>query len=170
MIRAAFVRLLVLVSAVTLGLGLVGPCMTIETGFGRFDGWVRLFEPDAIREQHTTYSLLGGILQLLGRGELFVGGILLAFSAVFPTLKLGLLAYGNEVLAGGGRAGLLLRAAGHAGKFSMLDVTVAALLVLAIKGIPGRTELRLEWGLYAFAASVLLSLVASLLLPAPARG
>ena len=165
MFRPALIRLLVLVSAVTLGVGLIGPAMTIETGFGRFDGWIRLFEPGAIREQHMTYALLGGILTLIDRGELLIGGILLAFSAVFPTLKLALLAAGNETLARGGRSGVLLRLAGHAGKFSMLDVTVAAFLVLAIKGLPGRSELRLEWGLYAFAASVLLSLAASLLLP-----
>ena len=164
-LRHGIVRLFVLVSAVALGYGLIAPCMTLETGFGKFDGWIRLLQPRAFGERVTTYSLLGGILELLRRGETFIGGILLVFSCVFPTLKLGLLAYGNELLARGGRSGLMLRLANHAGKFSMLDVTVLALLVLAVKGLPGRSELRLEWGIYAFAASVLLSLLASLLLP-----
>jgi uncharacterized paraquat-inducible protein A len=61
-------------------------------------------------------------------------------------------------------AGRLFRLAHHTGKFSMLDVMVLALLVIAIKGLPGKSSLRIEWGVWAFAASVVLSLLISLLL------
>lgn len=50
----------------------------------------------------------------------------------------------------------------HAGKFSMLDVMVIAVLVVAIKALPGGTKIALGWGLFAFAGSVLLSMIASL--------
>ena len=167
--KTRLVRMLVLPAAVLLGLGLVAPCMTIETSFGRYDGWLRLIAPEMLAEQIVTYSLLGGILKLIETGDLWIGLILLAFSVCFPTVKLAVMAYANEVVRRGGTGGLPLRLAHHAGKFSMLDVTVLGLFILVIKGLPGRSELRLEWGIWAFTASVLLSLVASLLLASSER-
>ncbi len=158
------VRPMVLLAAVLLGLGLVAPAMTIETSFGRYDGWLRLLAPEMVREERSTYSLLGGIFELMEHGSVALGLLLLAFSCVFPTLKLMLMAWATETLARNRPAGRLMSLAHHAGKFSMLDVLVVALLILAIKGMPGSSELRLELGVWAFAGSVLLSLVASLLL------
>lgn len=158
------IRLLVLTSAALLGLGLVAPSMTITTSFGRYDGWLRLIAPEMIREEQVTYSLLGGILTLIELGNVGIGLLLVAFTCVFPTLKLMLMAWAIQTLMAGRRAGRLLSLAHHAGKFSMLDVLVLALLILVIKGLPGSSELWLEWGVWAFAASVILSLIASLLL------
>lgn len=158
------IRLLVLSSAALLGLGLVAPAMTITTSFGRYDGWLRLIAPEMIREEQVSYSLLGGIVTLFDLGDVALGVLLLAFTCVFPTLKLMLMGWAAQTLMDGRRAGRLLSLAHHAGKFSMLDVMVLALLILAIKGLPGSSELRLEWGVWSFAASVLLSLIASLLL------
>ena len=158
------VRFLVFTSAALLGLGLVAPAMHVSTSFGRYDGWVRLVANDLVRQKEATYSLLGGIVTLIRGREAWVGWVLLAFSVIFPTLKLATMAGATETLARGGRGGLFLAFAHHAGKFSMLDVLVVALLILAVKGLPGASDLRSEWGLWAFAASVLLSLIASLLL------
>jgi paraquat-inducible protein A len=157
------VRLLVLVAAGLLGVGLVAPCMTIVTSFGRYEGWLRLLAPDMLQEEPSTYSLLGGIIAIMRHDNLGLGLLLLAFSCVFPTLKLMLMAWSNEALAVGRPAGLMFRLAHHSGKFSMLDVMVLALLVIAIKGLPG-SRVRIEWGVAAFAASVVLSLLISLLL------
>lgn len=156
------VRALVLIAAAFLGIGLVAPCMSIVTNFGRYEGWLRLLAPDMVRGQQE-YSLLGGIFAIMQNGNVALGLLLLAFSCVFPTLKLMLMAWTNEALAQGRPAGRMFRLAHHAGKFSMLDVMVLALLVIAIKGLPS-SELRLEWGVWAFAGSVVLSLVISLLL------
>jgi uncharacterized paraquat-inducible protein A len=52
----------------------------------------------------------------------------------------------------------------HAGKFSMLDVFVVGLIVLAIKGLPGGSRVTLGWGVAAFAASVILSMVAAIII------
>jgi paraquat-inducible protein A len=158
------VRPLVLASAALLGIGLVAPSMTILTSFGRYEGWVKLLAPEMAREQQSTYSLLGGIIAIMEHGNALLGLLLLAFSCVFPTLKLMLMAWANEAVAQGRAAGRLFRLAHHAGKFSMLDVMVLALLVIAIKGLPGGSELRLRWGVWAFAGSVVLSLLISLLL------
>ena len=157
-------RLLILLAAGALGIGLTAPCMTIITSFGRYDGWLRLLAPEMVEEQQSTYSLLSGIIAIMQHTSVALGLLLLAFSCVFPTLKLMLMAFANEKLAAGHPAGLMFRLAHHAGKFSMLDVMVLALLVIAIKGMPGESELRLRWGVWAFAASVVLSLVISLLL------
>ena len=161
----ATLRLLVLTAAALLGIGLVAPAMTITTSFGRYDSWVRLVASDLLQNQPATYSLLGGILTLIRGGQdLWIGLILLLFSVCFPTLKLMTMAGATETLSRGGRGGAFLWLAHHSGKFSMLDVLVLAMLVLAIKGLPGSSELALRWGVWAFAASVLLSLIASLLL------
>jgi hypothetical protein len=40
----------------------------------------------------------------------------------------------------------------------MLDILVIAILVLAIKGLPGGTSIRLSWGVFAFTAAVVFSM------------
>jgi paraquat-inducible protein A len=149
-------------SAIMLGFGLVGPCMTIVPNFGEFDSWIRLLKPSA--GQVSSYSVLSGILAMIDHGNVGIGLLLLFFSFIFPTLKLAVMASAVPVLAGGRPAGWLLTAAHHTGKFSMLDVIVLALIVIAIKGLPGNTEVQLGWGVWAFAGSVVTSIIASMLL------
>ena len=147
-------------SAVLLGVGLAGPCMAVEPAFGKMEGWVRLLKPDLARP--TRYSVFGGIVTLIQNGNLALGVLLLAFSVVFPTVKLGVMAGATAALADGRSSGALMGLAHHAGKFSMLDVFVVGLLVLAIKGLPGGSKVTLGWGVAAFAGSVVLSILASL--------
>ncbi|MBC7783704.1 MAG: paraquat-inducible protein A [Burkholderiales bacterium] len=155
-------RLTILLAAVLLGIGLVAPCMRIVPHFGAYDSWVRLLRPSMGRTSE--YSVLSGILTMIEQRHLGVGLVLLFFSCVFPTLKLAVMAWGVESLARGKRTGPLLQMAHHTGKFSMLDVLVLALIVIAIKGLPGSTEVQLGWGVWMFATSVVLSLLASILL------
>jgi paraquat-inducible protein A len=157
--RAALwsVRGVIAVSAVLLGAGLAGPCMAIEPSFGKYDGWVRLLKPDLARP--TRYSVFGGILALIENGNAALGLMLMAFSVVFPTVKLAVMAGATSALAVGRPSGALMKLAHHTGKFSMLDVFVVGLIVLAIKGLPGGSRITLGWGVGAFAASVVLSLI-----------
>ena len=154
---------LIAAAGALLGVGVTAPAMTLTTSFGKYDGWVRLLASDLAREQQTTYSLLSGILKLMETSP-GIGVLLIVFTCLFPAAKLVLMAAGTETLRRGGRAGTLVKLVHHAGKFSMLDVLVLAMLVLAIKGLPGTSELTLGLGIWLFAASVLLSLVASLLM------
>jgi paraquat-inducible protein A len=156
------VRALILASAVLLGAGLAGPCMAIEPAFGTLDGWVRLLKPAMARP--TRYSVIGGITTLVHNGSVALGVLLLAFSVVFPTLKLAVMAAATSALAEGHPPGPLMKLAHHAGKFSMLDVFVVGLIVLAIKGLPGGSRVTLGWGVAAFSASVLLSIVAAMVI------
>ena len=160
----AIARLLVLPAAALLGLGLIAPAMTITSTLGYVEGWLRVFQPSALPDSPVTYSLIGGIRALWDSGDQIIAGVLFAFSVVFPSLKLATMSYAIETLARGGRGGWLMKLGHHVGKFSMLDVMVVALLVLAVKGMPGNTEVTMQWGLYAFGASVLLSLIASLVI------
>src|SRR5205085_8534755 len=105
-------RVLVVASAVLLGAGLAGPCMAIEPAFGALDGWVRLLKPAMARP--TQYSVFGGISTLIHNGSVALGLLLLAFSVVFPTLKLGVMAAATADLARGRPAGPLMRLAHHA--------------------------------------------------------
>lgn len=153
---------MLLVAAVLLGAGLVAPAMTVQPAFGKFDSWVRLLEPDATRP--TTYSLLGGIRALIDHGDVAIGLLLLGFSVIFPIVKLSLMSWSAARLEAGVAGGTALTLAQHSGKFSMLDVLVVAMLVLAIKGLPGGSTLTLRVGVWLFAASVGISLVVAILL------
>ena len=157
--RRAVARALLVASSALLGVGLTGPCLTIVPKFGRWEGWVRLLDPAEARP--TTYSVLGGIGALFEHGSAGLAALLFAFSVVFPAAKLALLAATTAAAPGGsGTSSAVLRLSHHAGKFSMLDVFVVALVVLAVKGLPGRSEAVVGWGVYAFSASVLLSIAA----------
>ncbi|MGB0767247.1 MAG: paraquat-inducible protein A [Phycisphaeraceae bacterium] len=160
--QALWVRLLLVPASVLLGLGLVSPCMTIQPSMGSgVDTWLRLLKPDEL--EPSTYSILGGILELMRSDSLWLGMLLFAFSVVFPSIKLATLWWGVSALGRGEPGGAALWLTHHAGKFSMLDVMVIAVFILAVKGLPGDTAVRIDWGLFAFAGSVVLSIVASIL-------
>src|SRR5438093_453398 len=97
--RAAlwWVRGLVVASALLLGAGLAGPCMAVQPAFGKLDGWVRLLKPDLARP--TRYSVIGGIVTLIQNGYAALGLLLLAFSVLFPTVKLALMSGSTAALS-----------------------------------------------------------------------
>lgn len=136
-------RLLVLLALALLGVGLVAPIITLEKFL--------LVE--------NTFSVLSGIYQLLREGHWFLLVIIAGFSVLLPVLKLYVL---HRLLGRQCRSADHLRRYLHwmhlYGKWSMLDVFVVAVLVVAVKlGAIAQVEMR--YGLYAFAASVLLTMV-----------
>ncbi len=141
---------------ILLGVGLAAPCMTIEPRMGRHStlgAWLGLID-----DPHT-YSILTGIEALLRGDGPWIGAILLLFSVLFPIAKLIAL----RVAVGEERRGTprnpTHRLLGKLGKYSMADVFVVALLVVASKSFPGGTRVHLRWGLYAFAAAALLTML-----------
>lgn len=162
MMRASIFVGLLLLSALLLGLGLIGPCMTVIPHYGGFDSWIRLLRPSA--SEPTSYSILSGIIVLLQGRHVAIGVVLLVFSVIFPTLKLAMMAWALPDLLQDQHTSVWLKLVHHCGKFSMLDVMVLAWIVIAVKGLPGNTEVRLGWGVWAFCGSVLLSLTISVLL------
>ena len=133
---------LLVVTAIMLALGLSAPILTLEKFF--------IIE--------NTFSIFSGLLQLLEEGRIFLFDIILLFSVVMPIIKLGVLfrLLGSTV----GSSETLhryLRLMHQYGKWSMLDVFVVALLIVAVK-LGAVATVEIHYGLYAFGTAVLLTM------------
>jgi paraquat-inducible protein A len=138
-----------------LAVGLVAPCMTFVSRMG---GATEVARAAGLIPEPATYSVLSGILTLFEGGDLGIGCVLLAFSVLFPIAKLIAV---RLVLQSATRRAVspqLLRGVAALSKYSMVDVFVVALLVVASKTMPGGSRIDLEWGLFAFGAAALLSM------------
>lgn len=107
-------------------------------------------------------SLLGGTLELLRHGNWFVGLVVLLFSLVFPLAKimlllelcwLGILHRRHKAFT--------YRLMEQAGKWSMLDVMLLALLVMLIK-LGNLVQFQFGPAVVAFVLCVVLSVLASM--------
>lgn len=112
---------------------------------------------------HDAISVVGGIMTLFREGEYFLFTILTLFTLVFPCVKLGLLgiiwAEREHDLT---RVRRLHHWVEHLGKWSMLDVFVVAILIVAMKSA-AVANLEIGVGLYLFTFSVIATQVASVL-------
>lgn len=106
-------------------------------------------------------SILSGTLTLLREGHWFVGGIILVFSLIFPLVKLALLLH-LSLFAHYSyrRRALMVRLLGYFGRWSMIDVFLAAFLVMLVK-LGDIVRFHPGPALIAFSLSVLFSLLAS---------
>lgn len=106
-------------------------------------------------------SVVGGIFTLFREGEYFLFTILTLFTLVFPCVKLGLLTViwleREHDLA---RVRRLHGWVESLGKWSMLDVFVVAILIVAMKSA-AVAEIRIGFGLYLFTFSVIATQLAS---------
>lgn len=108
-----------------------------------------------------TVSLLSALQQLAREAEWGLFALVGMFSVVFPILKsLILLLVWNFDPAYGERHRRHLQWLGSYSKWSMLDVFVVALLVVSVK-LGSLAEAHVERGIYAFAASVVLTMLLS---------
>jgi paraquat-inducible protein A len=125
-------------------LGWVLPFMTVRTFFV-FSGEM---------------SILGAILRLWDSGEHALFAILVVFTILFPLAKM-MLAFAvwlraDPASSAGPR---LVRWVEAVGRWSMLDVFLAALLVVTIKTSVG-SDVWVHAGIYVFASAVFLSMLA----------
>jgi len=106
-------------------------------------------------------SVVGGIITLFHEGEYFLFTVLTLFTLVFPCVKLGLLGViwleREHDLA---KVRRLHRWVESLGKWSMLDVFVVAILIVAMKSA-GVADLHIGSGLYLFTFSVIATQFAS---------
>ncbi len=110
---------------------------------------------------HDAISVVGGIITLFQEGEYFLFIVLTLFTLVFPCVKLGLLAIiwlerEHNLI----RVQRLHRWVEHLGKWSMLDVFVVAILIVAMKSA-AVADLQIGPGLYLFTFSVVATQFAS---------
>ncbi|MEZ5542558.1 MAG: paraquat-inducible protein A [Pseudomonadota bacterium] len=135
-------RLILALTLLALGAGLVAPIITLKK--------FMLVE--------NTFSVLGGVVELLQAGQVFLFIIITGFSIALPLLKILML---GKLLSPHAQDPEKLDKYLHwmhvYGKWSMLDVFVVAVLVVAVKlGAIASVEMR--FGLYLFAAAVLLTM------------
>jgi paraquat-inducible protein A len=138
-----------------LGVGLVAPSMTYVPRMGAATEAARLA---GLISEPATYSVLTGILALFDDGDMLIGSALLAFSVLFPVAKLVAVRLTLQGSAAGAASPRVLSAVAFFSRYSMVDVFVVALLVVASKTMPGGSRIHLEWGLLAFGAAALLSM------------
>lgn len=140
---------------VLLGIGLFAPCMTVTPRMGTIEGLGRWL---GLVDEPRTYSVATGVLQLLRGGNVAIGLVLLFFSVLFPVTKLVVLRAALADARRGHPAGRAHEIAARYGRYSMADVFVLALMVVASKSFPGGTTVDVRWGAFAFAAAALLSM------------
>jgi len=148
--------ILLLLCNILFAIGLFAPCMTILPGFGEFTSLVAFLKPEFGKA--STISIAEGIAALYSDGKYFIASVVLLFSVIFPLWKLGVLWASVLAIYRGESAAKLLKNIEKLGKFSMVDIFVIALIILAIKGLPGGTAVQLNWGVFTFTASVILSI------------
>ena len=140
--KARQLRYLIGFATLLLAVGLVAPIATLNKFI--------LIE--------NTFSVLSGVVALFREGQFFLFLLITGFSVVLPIFKLGVLyrlVSRNDAMREKTRR--LLHLMHLYGKWSMLDVFVVAVLVVSVKlGAIANVEMR--YGLYAFAASVLLTM------------
>jgi len=108
-------------------------------------------------------SVVAGIMTLFREGEYFLFAVLTLFTLVFPSAKLGMLAIiWTERQHNLTCVQHLHQWVEHLGKWSMLDVFVVAILIVAMKSA-SVAEIHIGIGLYLFTFSVVATQVASAL-------
>ncbi len=151
MSEVAKLKILLAVTLICIIVGLVSPVVTM-TKFIFIEN---------------TFSVLSGVFQLLKEQQFFLFIVLTGFSVVIPLLKLAVLfkllsVYENTSVRESTTLNATLTRWLHwmhlYGKWSMLDVFVVAVLVVAVKlGAIASVEMR--YGLYFFSAAVLLTMI-----------
>lgn len=104
-----------------------------------------------------TFSLVAGLRQLIINDQFLIAGLIALFSLCVPVIKAVVIYFAASPGASRGR---LLALAERFGKWSMLEVFIAALLIIALKLGPV-VNATLHYGVWLLAASVLLSGIAS---------
>ncbi|RMF43969.1 MAG: paraquat-inducible protein A [Planctomycetota bacterium] len=120
-----------------------------------------ILEIEKLGHRHVS-SLLGGTIDLISHGNLFVGLIVLAFSIVLPLVKLvALIELSYTAIAQRQHRAWTYRLVEWSGRWSMMDVLLLALLVTLVK-LGDLVAFQLGPAVVAFVLCVALSMIASL--------
>lgn len=140
--QGIIINILLLASLTSLVIGITAPMLTLEKLY--------FFE--------NTVSLFSTVQELFHQKEWFLFIIVALFSLCIPIIKItGLVLILNAEYTKGSFFDKALHIIEIIGKWSMLDVFVVALLLVSVKlGVLAKVEV--HYGLYAFAASVLLTI------------
>lgn len=112
--------------------------------------------------EKNTFSIISGITNLWDEKFYFLAAVIFFFSVVFPIVKLIALFLIWFVRMTEEHKKKALRFLSIFGKWSMLDVFVVAVLIVATK-LGALASARAEHGIYYFSASILLAMIATAL-------
>lgn len=107
-----------------------------------------------------TFSVSSGVLALFREGDYLLSFIIFGFSIVLPLVKIGLLFRVWNAAEHGSQSVRYFCWLTNIGRWSMLDVFVVAVLVASVK-LGALASVEVHYGLYAFALSVVLVMLAS---------
>ncbi len=137
------IALLLLSSTAALGAGLWLPVLTVR----------KIWEKN-------TFTILGGVQNLCEDRQFFLAAVIFFFSIVFPFAKLAAL-YAIWFLPMRPESRKrILGGLSMLGKWSMLDVFVVAVIIVSVK-LGVLASANAEEGIYYFAASILLAMIAT---------
>lgn len=140
--EALILRIILVLTLAFLIVGLISPIITVKKFI--------LIE--------NTFSVLSGIIQLLNEGQYFLFIIITGFSVIIPLLKVTVLyQLINKKNSNKEHIQKYLHWMHLYGKWSMLDVFVVAVLVVAVK-LGAIASVEMQYGLYAFAVSIILTM------------
>jgi len=105
-----------------------------------------------------SYSVVTGVFGLAEDGQYVLAGVVFFWSVVFPIAKLALLWWLWFGKSDRDQRAAVLRWLDRLGKWSMLDVYIVAVLIVAVKLGP-LASVSVEPGLYVFGAAVLLTML-----------
>jgi len=105
----------------------------------------------------SSYSVVTGVFGLAQDHQYVLATVVFFWSVVFPIAKLALLFWIWFGRTDAGQRRTVLRWLDKLGKWSMLDVYIVAVLIVAVKLGP-LAEVKVENGLYVFGAAVLLTM------------
>jgi len=105
-----------------------------------------------------SYSVVTGVFGLAEDGQYVLATVVFFWSVVFPIAKLALLYWLWFGRTDKAQRATVLTWLDKLGKWSMLDVYIVAVLIVAVKLGP-LAEVTVEPGLYVFGAAVLLSML-----------
>ena len=159
-------RFLIACSSILLGLGLIGPTLTIFPKAGDLTWFIKIIAPEELAV--STYSILGVIQKLFQTNDIFLAVILAMFSVFSPVLKLSFYWHATG-LKDSKKFNSTLQIIHYVGKFSMAEVFALALIIVVIKSFPGGSTAQLEWGAYLFTFSIICSMLVSFRLDSSKR-
>ena len=139
------VPLLILCSSILLVIALSLPLLTIEQSVL----W---------RHWKNTYSVMTGVVGLVKGGDYILAAVIFFFSIIFPVGKLAALWLIWAVKLADRQRRVMLHWLGILGKWSMLDVFVVAIIVVAAK-MKTLTSVQPRVGVYLFGAAIVVSMI-----------
>ncbi len=108
--------------------------------------------------ERNTFSIISGIMALWKDKYFFLASVIFFFSVVFPVVKLASLSFIWFVRMTDEQRKRLLYYLSILGKWSMLDVFVASIIIVAVK-LGVLASAKAEKGIYFFGMSILLAMI-----------